>query len=302
MAGPGPGDPDAWEGEDPSLRDPPPLRSLPPFGGPASASGSLTAALVSRAVIAPGIADLVFRMRDPQALAFRAGQFVSLGVGGMPSGQAIGLPVRRSYSIASPSDQGQHLRFIIRVIPGGAASDFLMSLPLGGHVRLTGPHGFFVLDAQHAGDVVFGATGTGVSAVMSMLAELAHGPAATTAATTAAASAVATADASTAGPPAAKRWLYWGVRHEEDLFARAEIEALTRAAGCELRLFLTRPPACWSGGHGRITGAILDQLPDLTAPTFYLVGNGAMIAELKRELISRGVSRKKQVRTEAFFD
>jgi ferredoxin-NADP reductase len=259
-----------------------------------AASGSLTAALVSRAVIAPGIADLVFGMRDPPALAFRAGQFVSLGVGAMPSGQGTGPPVRRSYSIASARDQGRHLRFIIRVIPGGAASDFLMSLPLGGHVRLTGPHGFFVLDAQHAGDVVFGATGTGVSAVMSMLAELAHGPAAPTA--------VAMTAGSTSGPPAAKRWLYWGVRHEEDLFARAEIEALTRAAGCELRLFLTRPPAGWSGGKGRITGAILDQLPDLKAPTFYLVGNGAMIAELKRELISRGVSRKKQVRTEAFFD
>ena len=47
---------------------------------------------------------------------------------------------------------------------------------------------------------------------------------------------------------------------------------------------------CWSG------------LPRCNAPTFYLVGNGAMITELKRELISRGVNRKTQIRTEAFFD
>jgi NAD(P)H-flavin reductase len=96
--------------------------------------------------------------------------------------------------------------------------------------------------------------------------------------------------------------LYWGVRNEEDLFARLEVEALCRAAGCELRLFLTKPPSDWVGDRGRITPAVLLELPALKAPTFYLVGNGAMISELKRELVARGVNRKKQIRTEAFFD
>ena len=69
------------------------------------------------------------------------------------------------------------LRFIIRVIPEGKASDYLMELPLGAAVNMTGPHGFFVLDAAHAGDVVFAATGTGIAAVMPMLGELARRPA-----------------------------------------------------------------------------------------------------------------------------
>jgi len=43
-------------------------------------------------------------------------------------------------------------------------------------------------------------------------------------------------------------------------------------------------------------------LPGLRAPTFYLVGNGAMIADAKRALMDRGVDRKRQIRTEAFFD
>jgi ferredoxin-NADP reductase len=47
---------------------------------------------------------------------------------------------------------------------------------------------------------------------------------------------------------------------------------------------------------------VLDALPSLASPTFYLVGNGAMINELKRELVARGVNRKAQIRTEAFFD
>ena len=136
--------------------------------------GPLTAELSARAVIAPGIAELAFAMRSPARLVFRAGQFVSMAVPSSarrPRSRAT-VP-RRSYSIASQSDAGDVLRFIIRVIPEGKASDYLMALPLGATVSMTGPHGFFVLDPLHAGDVVFAATGTGIAAVMPMLGELA---------------------------------------------------------------------------------------------------------------------------------
>jgi ferredoxin-NADP reductase len=240
---------------------------------------ALVAALASRTMIAPGIAELLFEMREPSRLPFRAGQFVSVAVeegAGAVAGGAT--PPRRSYSIASHSTDGERLRFIIRVVPEGAASHFLMTLPVGAEVRLTGPHGFFVLDAAHPGDVVFGATGTGLAAVMPMLGELA------------------------ARPEAGRRIVYWGAREEADLFARAEVEELSARARARLSIHLTAPGPAWAGERGRITAAILDALPTLQSPTFYLVGNGAMINELKRELVARGVNRKAQIRTEAFFD
>ncbi|MES1157467.1 MAG: FAD-dependent oxidoreductase [Haliangium ochraceum] len=251
-------------------------------------AGPLVATLVARDTIAPGIVDLAFAMRSPDRLVFRAGQFVSIGVGK----DTAGTSMRRSYSIASPTGSGDRLRFIIRAIAAGAASEFLLSLPMGAEVRMTGPHGFFVLDAEHPGDIVFGATGTGVAAVMPMLVELAQ--------------------RDQRGSPAerGRRLLFWGVRHQADLFAVAEIEALCRQARCALTIFLSgqslapapAPAAGWTSARGRITPAILDELPQLVSPTFYLVGNGAMIAELKAALIARGVNRKKQIRTEAFFD
>lgn len=219
--------------------------------------------------------DLVFTMRSPTWLPFQAGQFVSLAIG---DEGAQPTPKRRSYSIASPSGAGDRLRFIIRAIPQGAASDFLLNLPVGGEVKMTGPHGFFVLDPQHPGDIVFGATGTGLAAVLPMLDEL------------------------TRRRPEGRRLLFWGARHEADLFARAEVEELCRRAAVDLRILLTAPPPGWTGGHGRITGAIVEVLPELSAPTFYLVGNGAMIMDVKRELVARGIDRKRQIRTEAFFD
>ena len=234
-------------------------------------------------MIAPDIAELTFDMRSPERLPFRAGQFVSVAVDEGDSGSAAGSstgssPPRRSYSIASHSAEGDRLRFIIRVIPAGAASHFLMNLELGAQVNLTGPHGFFVLDDAHAGDVVFGATGTGLAAVLPMLGELA------------------------ARPESGRRVLYWGAREEADLFARAEVEDLAARAGAQLSIHLTAPGPEWRGPRGRITAAILEALPTLRSPTFYLVGNGAMINELKRELVARGVNRKAQIRTEAFFD
>jgi len=241
-------------------------------------AGPLTAELTARKVIAPEIAELAFTMRSPERLPFRAGQFVSMALPS-PGDDVAGAVPRRSYSIASQSDAGDQLRFIIRVIPQGKASDYLMTLPLGATINLTGPHGFFVLDPAHAGDVVFGATGTGIAAVMPMLGELAK-------------------------RPEGKRRVivYWGLRYQADIFSRDEIEGLAAAAGAELAVYLTAPDPAWTGGRGRITAALLDRLPGLTSPTFYLVGNGAMITELKRELISRGVNRKTQIRTEAFFD
>jgi CDP-4-dehydro-6-deoxyglucose reductase, E3 len=243
-----------------------------------STTGSLLTGLSARTIIAPGIADLSFRMIAPATLVFRAGQFVSIAVD--TAGAEVVSPARRSYSIASQSDAGSHLRFIIRVIPLGAASELLMSLPIGAHLRMTGPHGFFVLDPEHGGDVVFGATGTGVAAIMPMLGELAR------------------------RGGAGQRYLFWGLRHQSDLFAHDEIARLCERSGTELRVHLSapRPDDGWEGPRGRITAAIVDTLPRLANPTFYLVGNGAMIAELKRELVARGVNRKKQIRTEAFFD
>jgi ferredoxin-NADP reductase len=246
-------------------------------------AGPLTAELQARGIIAPGIAELAFAMRSPPRLAFRAGQFVSLALPSS-SDEGAGTIPRRSYSIASQSDAGDLLRFIIRVIPEGKASDYLMALPLGTTINMTGPHGFFVLDQAHAGDVVFAATGTGIAAVMPMLGELAktRRPGATS--------------------TGQRVVVYWGLRHRADIFSLAEIEGLAAADGAELRIHLTAPEPDWAGGQGRITPALLDHLPRLAAPTFYLVGNGAMITELKRELISRGVNRKTQIRTEAFFD
>ncbi len=234
------------------------------------------AALIGRTHIASGVFDLVFAMKSPNRLDFRAGQFVTLRV---PTGTRDGF-LRRSYSIASPTHAGEQIRFIMREVPGGQASDFLLHLPLGQTIAMAGPYGVFMLQPSHPGDVVFGATGTGLAAVLPMLEELARAP----------------------ERAAGRRFVHWGLRREQDIFARDEIEDLCRRSGAELAIYLTAAGPDWQGRQGRISESILGIAATLNAPTFYLVGNGAMISETKSALIQLGVERKRQIRTEAFFD
>jgi len=238
-------------------------------------SGSFTARLVRRAPIAHATLDVAFDLEAPGRLEFQPGQFLTMILAGE---SAEGGVLKRSYSLASAGSPADVLRFIVRLVPDGAASRALLALPLGATVSFTGPHGFFTLEPAHAGDVVFVATGTGMAALLPMLARLAE------------------------QAPTGRRMLLWGLRREEDIFALDEVRALCEGAGTTLRLFLSAPGDDWSEGRGRVVAPVLEQLPALHEPMFYLVGNGGMIADLKRELIARGVNRKKQIRTEAFFD
>lgn len=235
-------------------------------------SGNVHEAEVVRIVPrAAGIVEYVLRAEAP--LRFRPGQFVSVRVGV----DGDGNPVLRSYSIASSPGPAE-LSLILKLIKGGPGSEYFAALEPGERVRFTGPMGFFCLDLMHMGDVVFGVTGVGVTPVLPMLEELA------------------------ARPERGRVLVFWGNRHAEDLFWLEELEAVARRCPrVEVHIFLSGEAPGWTGRRGRITQAILDELPRLDKPVFYLVGNGAMIKDVKTALQERGVDRKRQIRNEAFF-
>ncbi len=236
-------------------------------------SGNVHEAEVVR--VAPRAAGVVeYTLRPEAPLQFRPGQFVSVRVGR----DADDNPILRSYSIASAPGRDE-LSLILKLIAGGPGSAYFESLRPGDRVQFTGPMGFFVLDFQHPGDVVFGVTGVGVTPVLPMLTDLAARP-----------------------TERGKIIVYWGNRHTDDLFWLDELRAVqAKSPRIDLRLFVSGDAPAWTGARGRITRAVLDDLPELDKPVFYLVGNGAMIKELKSELQQRGVDRKRQIRNEAFF-
>ena len=219
--------------------------------------------------------EYTFALVDPAELKFRAGQFVSIRCGA----DADGTLQMRSYSIASPSSVRNLFSLVVKIIPGGFGSGFFNGLSTGSEIELTGPMGFFVLDLAHTGDVVIGATGTGLAPVIPMLGELAT------------------------RNETGKIRLYFGVRKLEDLFYEEKLDEFARKMPrfSWLRC-ITQAPPDWTGGERcRITGFLTRAALEMNKPVFYLVGNGAMINEAKQLLQQKGVDRKKQIRTEAFF-
>jgi len=223
--------------------------------------------------VADGVLEYRLQLVAPPRVGFRAGQYLSLDCGL----DAQGLPQRRAYSIASsPGDEG-HLVICAKLIEGGVGSRFLQRLRVDDEIDFTGPLGFFVLDERHAGDVVFGVTGTGITPVVPMLEEL------------------------LARDETGRVLLFWNMRTLADVFYRDAISALAaRHSRLEVHLALTRPEPEWRGERGRIGTKLLAALPTVCEPLFYLVGNGAMIDEVRAALKERGVDRRR-IRTEAFF-
>lgn len=231
------------------------------------------ARLLRRRQIARATEEFVFATAPD--LSFRPGQFISVQVGI----DADGNPVLRSYSIASPPWRRGELILILRLVEGGAGSVYFAGLRPGDALRFTGPMGFFVNELQHPGDVVYAVTGTGIAPILPMAQE------------------------ALSRTESGRVLIEWGLRDEGDLFWQDELLRLCREGPrARSRIFLSQPSASWSGLRGRITGPIFDELPRLLAPTFYLCGNGHMIEEVKAGLVQRGVNRKRQIRTEAFFD
>jgi ferredoxin-NADP reductase len=210
-----------------------------------------------------------FEMVEPPELSFRPGQFVSVACTG---------DTRRSYSIASSAHDRRGFALLVKIISHGVGSGFFTSLRPGNPIEFTGPMGFFVLELAHPGDVIMGATGTGIAPVLPMLEELGQ-----------------------RSEPGRVR-LFWGLREPRDLFWSAELDAIAaRMPRFQWSLHLTKPTAGWSGPVGRITEPLLEAAATADRPVVYLVGNGDMIKELRRRLPERGIDRKRQIRTEAFF-
>jgi ferredoxin-NADP reductase len=231
--------------------------------------------VVAIRTLARGVVEWRFETDAP--LTFRPGQFMSVRVG-----EQDGDPILRSYSIAS-SPGTRDFSLILKLVEGGVGSDRFARLSVGDRLKMTGPMGFFVNELLHQGDVVFGATGVGITPVLPMLRELLARPNET-----------------------GRVHLFWGNRDAADLFWLDEFDALAAAhPRFTYRLFISQgDPAAAprTAERGRVTGRLLEIATSLARPTVYLVGNGHMIRDIKGELVARGFDRKRQIRSEQFFD
>lgn len=125
---------------------------------------------------------LILRVTPDEPLTpFKAGQYAVLGLPGSAPRSGYADPedppanadkiIKRAYSIASSSLEGQYLEFYVALVRGGALTPRLFALQPDDRIWL-GPKitGMFTLDdAPPANHLLFFATGTGLAPYLSML-------------------------------------------------------------------------------------------------------------------------------------
>ena len=129
--------------------------------------------LVSRRMLAPTVAHLVFARDDGQPLDFVPGQFLQLHFH-----YADGTATKRSYSLATRHDQVRDpthaAEIAVSYVAGGAATALFEGLAIGGRVDASGPYGrFCLLPGDDNQRYLLIATGTGVTPYRAMLPQLA---------------------------------------------------------------------------------------------------------------------------------
>lgn len=216
--------------------------------------------------------------QDGQALPpYLPGQFLTFSLD-IPTPDHTTQPVVRCYSL-SDAPHSTHYRVSIKrapapanssISPGRSSNYFHDHVREGSLLQVRAPGGHFYLDRSHAPVVLIGG-GVGITPMLSML------------------------NWCLAEQPGREIWLFYGVRHSNELVMRTHFEALAAAhPQFHLHICLSAPAPDDSSPakhlhSGRIDVALLRQLLPLKPYHYYLCGPTPMLESLVPALEDWGV-------------
>lgn len=214
-----------------------------------------------------------FEVVDGEPFDFKPGQFVGI------EAHFEGRGFRRSpYCILSDPGDAPRFDLLIRAVPDGPLSLYLADLEPGDEVLFRGPTGRSMIPRDADRELVLMATGTGIAPLLSLARHL----------------------LATGYPHPITLW--WGLRLADDICLTDELDALAATYDSfSYHVTLSQPPADWTGLRGRLGESVPPLLPTLGGKRYYLVGNGAMLAEMSLALSDLGVIQQ-YIYTEPYFD
>lgn len=216
----------------------------------------------------PDVIEVDLRMVEPPALAFAAGQWVSV---------PFGPKVVRAYSMASPPGAGDVLTLSVDVAPGGLGSQWIRGLKPGDAVQFKGPTGGFVMDRTDARRPVFVAEEIGVVPIRSILFDL--------------------YDTGFDRPSALIQW----ARNPAWLLYEADFRELSRRnPGFSYLPVLREPPPTWRGEKGECHEAVDRLVHSVDRTVVYVCGGDGTIKQVRQALVAKGMDRK-SVKWEKFW-
>ena len=220
----------------------------------------------------PLIRELYLELTSHDAFNFKAGQFAMLHV---PIEGA--KPALRAYSIASTDENKKGFKLIFKFVDNGVASKFVWDLQEQQTVNMTGPFGKVFFQEPPTEQIVFLNTGSGVSQHFSFL------------------------ESKMRQYPYLKYKMFFGLRREHDIYYESELQRLQKLLpNFEYQYVLSRPTDKWHGKKGYVQDCLKDFDYKTIPTTFYLCGNGAMIKDVKKQLLEVDGLEKTKIWAEAF--
>jgi NAD(P)H-flavin reductase len=219
------------------------------------------------------IRELYLELTNEPEFKFKAGQFVMLHVPveGAPK------PALRAYSIASTDEQTNGFKLIFKFVENGLASRYVWGLQGSESLQMTGPFGKVFFQEPPTDQVVFLNTGSGVSQHFCFI------------------------ESKMKQYPELRYRLYFGVRREEDIYYKNELERLkSQLKNFEYHVVLSRGSESWAGKRGYVQHFLNETNYKEIPTTFYLCGNGGMIKDAKHQLLEVDQLAKERVWAEAF--
>lgn len=216
------------------------------------------------------------RLAVPTWMGHQAGQHVDVRLTAED-----GYQVERSYSIASPPEDGSHVTLTVERLDDGEVSPYLTDeLRVGDKLELRGPiGGYFVWEARMGGPLLLVAGGSGIVPLMAMLRHRAA-----------------------VGSTVPTRLLY-SSRSYQDLIYRDELDRLEgQTAMLEVAHTLTRvQPPEWMGYSRRIDTQMLCEVawPLDQRPLAFICGPTSFVETAAASLVDLGYEPGR-IKTERF--
>lgn len=207
--------------------------------------------------LTPDVRRLRLKLPGGQRLQFLAGQYMDIL---LPGGK------RRAFSIASAPSEPDFIELHVKYVDGGGFTGHVFEgMQPGEILRLEGPLGMFFVRLDSPRPVLMLGGGTGFAPLKAMIEDLIH-----------------------AGDRRPVR-LYWGVRSERDLYARALVTEFSREhPDFEFIPVLSEPDPSWTGRQGFVHEVMLADHPDLTDWEIYMSGPPVMVHAARRAILAAG--------------
>ena len=199
---------------------------------------------------------LILKLRLPPSSSFNylPGQYIDLIYGGE----------RRSYSIANVISDTLQLELHIRLIPGGAFSQLLLSSGINKLMRLEGPKGTFFI-RQSEQPIIFLAGGTGFAPVKAMVEDLLK------------------------KNTQREIYIYWGVSHPDYLYTDIVQAWSIKNHHIHYVPVVSQSVNGWSGREGFVHQAVVDDFDSLEEYHVYACGALDMINAAKNAFFEKGL-------------